>query len=180
LLSFSHHFRWRLSAAFVLLCAGALAGCSGDPAATPEPSSTGTDSGRDGPGPTTKAVPIEKGGPLVSLPECEPPPSAVPAEVTGLLLPDGAVVTQVEDVGELVSVRAYIEQTPIEVKQFYADAPGLELFEIEDEIYEAEVLFGGGEYRSYVKAQAQCQRGSLLLVYVGPGEGGGLPSVGGG
>jgi hypothetical protein len=117
---------------------------------------------------------------LVALPECDAPPQAVPADVSGLLLPDGAVVTAVEDVGELVSVRAYVEQTPIQVRQFYADEPGLELFEIEDEIYEAEVLFAGGEYRSYVKAQAQCQQGSLLLVYVGPGDSGSLPSVGGG
>ncbi len=115
----------------------------------------------------------------MALPECDAAPEGVEADVAGLLLPEGAVVTEVEDLGQLISVRAYIEQTPIQVKDFYAKQPGLELFEIEDEIYEAEVLFGGGKYRSYVKAQAQCQQGSLLLAFVGPGNSGELPSVGG-
>lgn len=42
--------------------------------------------------------------------------------------------------GSWVSVRACIEQTPVQVRPFYGEEPGLELFEIEDEIYEAEVL----------------------------------------
>lgn len=78
-----------------------------------------------------------------------------------------------------ISVRGYVEQTPIQVREFYQQAQGLELFEIEDEVYEAEALFAGPKFRSYVKAQAQCQQGSVLIVYVGPGEGA-LPSVGGG
>ena len=150
----------------------AVIGCSTD--ATPAPEASGSDTR------ATRAQPIDEGGPLVALPECDAPPQGVPADVSGLVLPDDAVVTSVEDVGDLVSVRAYVEQTPIQVRQFYAKEPGLELFEIEDEIYEAEVLFGGGEYRSYVKVQAQCQQGSLLLAYVGPGDSGSLPSVGGG
>jgi hypothetical protein len=100
------------------------------------------------------------------------------ADVEGLLLPDGAVVTDVQDQGQLVSVRAYIEQTPVQVRQFYGEEAGLELFEIEDEIYEAEVLYGDGDFRSYVKAQAQCQQGSLLIVFVGPGDTGELPDSG--
>ncbi len=62
----------------------------------------------------------------------------------------------------------------------YQEAKGLELFEIEDEVFEAEVLFAGQKFRSYVKAQAQCDTGSVLIVFVGPGETGDLPSVGGG
>lgn len=159
---------------------GALVSCSADSGTGPELAAISPTSGRAETGASSKPVPIDEGGPLVALPECDAPPPAVPADVSGLLLPDDAVVTAVEDVGELISVRAYVEQTPIQVKQFYAKEPGLELFEIEDEIYEAEVLFGGGQYRSYVKAQAQCQQGSLLLVYVGPGNSGDLPSIGGG
>jgi hypothetical protein len=116
----------------------------------------------------------------MDLPQCAAPPEGLAADVAGLVLPDGAVVTDVEDVGELVSVRAYVEQTPIQVRQFYAKEPGLELFQIEDETYEAEVLFGREDHRSFVRAQAQCQQGSLLTVFVGPGDGGGLPSVAGG
>ena len=148
-----------------------MVGCGGGEATTaPGPATGGTGTGA--------AQPAKDGGPLTDLPECEAPPEgAADDDVAGLVLPDGAVVTEVEDLGELVSVRAYVEQTPIQVRQFYADEPGLQLFEIEDEVYEAEVLFGGGEHRSYVKAQAQCQQGSLLTVYVGPAEGGGLPTV---
>jgi hypothetical protein len=56
---------------------------------------------------------------------------------------------------------------------------GLELFETEDEVYEAEALFAGPKFRSYVKAQAQCRQGSVLIIFVGPGDSGDLPSVGG-
>lgn len=97
----------------------------------------------------------------------------------GLVLPEGAVVTKVEDQGPLISVQGYVEQTPIQVRRFYQGVEGLELFEIEDEVYEAEALFAGPKFRSYVKAQAQCQQGSVLIVFVGPGDSGDLPSVGG-
>jgi len=151
------------------LAAGVAAGCGGG-------------GGEPTPGPSTPsgdARPVAKGGPLTDLPPCEAAPAGMPADVDGLVLPDGAVVTAVEDVGQLVSVRAYVEQTPIQVRQFYAREPGLELFEIEDEIYEAEVLFGGGEHRSFVRAQAQCQQGSVLEAYIGPADGDDLPPVGG-
>jgi hypothetical protein len=49
----------------------------------------------------------------------------------------------------------------------------------EDEIYEAEVLYVEGDFRSYVTAEAQCQQGSLLIVLVGPGDTGELPDIGG-
>ncbi len=183
--------RRRLAAA-VASCTvglGALIGCSAQPKTEPEPetepavSADSTGTGRDvstSTATTGAAQPIDEGGPLVALPACDAPPEGVEADVAGLVLPEGAVVTEVEDLGKLISVRAYIEQTPIQVRLFYTREPGLELFEIEDEIYEAEVLFGAGRFRSYVKVQAQCQQGSLLLAYVGPGDSGDLPSVGGG
>ncbi len=184
--------RRRLAAA-VASCTvglGALIGCSAQPTTQPESeseseaepavSADSTGDASTSTATTGAAQPIDEGGPLVALPECDAPPEGVEADVDGLVLPEGAVVTEVEDLGKLVSVRAYIEQTPVQVRLFYAKEPGLELFEIEDEIYEAEVLFGSGHYRSYVKVQAQCQQGSLLLAYVGPGDSGDLPSVGGG
>ena len=113
----------------------------------------------------------------MDLPPCQAPPEGMEPEVEGLVLPDGAVVTGVEDVGQLVSVRAYVEETPIQVRQFYAREPGLELFEIEDEVYEAEVLFGGDEHRTFVRAQAQCQQGSVIEAYVGPADSDDLPTM---
>lgn len=148
----------------------AAVGCGADATSGPNASTQ----------PPGTVPPIAKGGPLVDLPQCDAPPEGIEADVAGLVLPDGAVVTDVEDQGPLVSVRAYVEKTPIQVRQFYAHRPGLELFELEDETYESEVLFGGGSYRVYVKAQAQCAQGSLLLAYVGKGDSGALPSVAGG
>ena len=162
------HGRRALRTVVVALTACAVVGCGGD-----ETAATNTP-----PAPPENAQPTAKGGPLMDLPPCEAAPDGMEADVPGLVLPDGAVVTGVEDVGQLVSVRAYVEQTPIQVRQFYAKEPGLDLFEIEDEVYEAEVLFGGEEHRTFVRAQAQCQQGSVLEAYVGPADTDTLPSVG--
>lgn len=78
------------------------------------------------------------------------------------------MVTSVQEDGPLVTVEGYVELVPIEVRRYYQERPGLELFEIEDEIFEAEALYGEGEFRSYVKARAICKTGSDLLVVVGP------------
>jgi hypothetical protein len=126
----------------------------------------------------TSTQPPEKGGPLTDLPECTAPPDAVEAEAAGdLVLPEGTVVTGVDDLGELVSVRGYVALTPIQVRLFYAEAPGLQLYVVEDEVYEAEILFGSGDNRVFVKAQAQCRQGSVLSMFVGPEDGEGLPPV---
>ena len=154
--------------AAVLLAA--VVGCSGDTGAArggagavPEPSST---------------LAPAMGGPLTDLPACSAPPDAVDTEeAADLVLPEDTVVTGVEDLGELVSVRAYVALTPIEVRRFYAAAQGLQLYALEDELYEAEVLFGSGDNRVFVKAQAQCRQGSVLSIFVGPEDGEGLPSV---
>ena len=129
---------------------------------------------------TPKPVPQDEGGPLMALPDCAEPPEAVPADVPGLIVPDGTVITSVSEDGPLVSVEGYVEMTPIEVRMFYFERPGLELFEIEDEIFEAETLYGQGEFRTYAKARAVCNTGSELLVVVGPAGTAAQPEVGGG
>lgn len=179
---YANRRRWLLVvASWAVFATGTLLGCSSDSSADPPDTPVGASTDAEDAAPTTAArVPIDEGGPLLGLPACEPPPEGVDADVEGLVLPDGAVITDVQDQGQLINVRGYVEQTPIQVRQFYADEPGLELFELEDETYEAEVLFGGAKYNSYVKVQAQCQQGSSLLVFVGPGDSGDLPSLGGG
>ena len=149
----------------------------------------GCGGGGDGSGRETAAVPAvtstqppAKGGPLTDLPECTAPPEAaedaVVEDATGdLVLPEDTVVTGVEDLGELVNVQGYVALTPIQVRKSYAAAPGLELYALEDELYEAEVLFGSADNRVFVKAQAQCQQGSILSVFVGPEDGEGLPTI---
>lgn len=170
--------RWHLGCCVVFLLAAS--GCSNGSASSPvaghDPTVTSSAPNASS---QRATVPPEDGGPLVALPSCQPPPPGIHADVPGLVLPEGAVVTEVEDQGPLISVRAYVEQTPVQVRRFYQQAKGLELQEIEDEVYEAEALFSGAKFNSYVKAQAQCQQGSLLIAFVGPGESGDLPSVGG-
>ncbi|MDQ3627248.1 MAG: hypothetical protein M3419_00180 [Actinomycetota bacterium] len=172
----------RLLAATVI--AVSLAGCSddtgGDPAPPQSRQAEQGSAARDSPPPGSAQLPQDEGGPLIALPDCEEPPQPVEADVPGLIVPDGAVVTSVQEDGPLVSVEGYVEQTPIEVRIFYQERPGLELFEIEDEIFEAEALYGEGEFRSYAKAQATCKTGSTLLVVVGPAGSAGQPEVGGG
>ena len=170
----------RAAASVVLLAL--VAGCGGG-------SGGGSGAGSGGGGGETAGVPTvtstqppAKGGPLDDLPECSAPPAAADEgaleDATGdLVLPEGTVVTGVEDLGELVSVRGYVALTPIQVRKSYAAAAGLELYALEDEVYEAEVLYGAGDSRVFVKAQAQCRQGSLLSVFVGPEDGEGLPAV---
>jgi hypothetical protein len=159
-------------AAATVVLLGVIAGCgegdgteAEDTAAVPAPSST---------------LPAAKGGPLTDLPECSAPPGpAEGGETAEVVLPEGTVVTGVEDLGELLSVRGYVALTPIQVREFYEAAPGLEVYVAEDEVYEAEVLFGADDNRVYVKAQAQCRQSSVLSAFVGPEDGEGLPPMSG-
>ncbi|MBA2529579.1 MAG: hypothetical protein H0V19_06385 [Euzebyales bacterium] len=113
--------------------------------------------------------PAEDGGPLFGLPPCQDPPAAAAdAGVEGLDLPEGAIVTNVVRGDPLVTVTGYIPQTPVRVRQFYQRRDDLDILEIEDEIFEAETLFGNGTHRNYVKAQAVCRQGSNFLAVVAP------------
>ncbi len=56
------------------------------------------------------------------------------------------------------------------------DASRLQNLTLEDEVFEAEVLFASGPRRVYVRALAVCDRGSQLLAVVAPNpEARGLP-----
>ena len=120
---------------------------------------------------------VEDGGPLHAMGPCGPPPTAVPGRVAGLLLPDRAVVTAVERRSPLVTVRGYVELTPVQVRMYYQSIRDqLEVSELEDEVLEAETLFRRGPHRSWVKAQAVCATGSELTAVVGPASGSGVPT----
>ena len=167
----------RLSAS-AALCAILLQGCSGgsETSSSGAPADSGSTSSSPADGPD---LPAESGGPLTQLEACSPLPEGVDDEVEGLVLPPAAVLTKVEQQGGLIRVDAYVEKTPVEVRMFYGESEGLEILEIEDEVVEAEVLFGSGDFRSYVKALAVCERGSTVIAFVGPGDSGELPSLGG-
>lgn len=162
------------AAAAVLVLAGCTGGDSDDEpgAASASPSSQPTSGGK-------RALPQDDGGPLEGLPGCEEPPAGEPVDVEGLSLPDEAVVTSVSEQGPLTTVQGYVAQTPITVRRFYEGRDDIQVLEIEDEVLEAEVLYAGGEFRTYVKAQAACAEGSTLLAVVGPAGDAVLPSFGG-
>lgn len=62
------------------------------------------------------------------------------------------------------------------VRRYYADASRLQILTLEDEVFEAEVLFASVPRRAYVRALAVCDRGSQLLAVVAPNpEARGLP-----
>lgn len=148
------------SACAVLLCAGAvlLPGC-GDAAA-----------------PGAAAAPTELGSvdpvllqPLDNLPPCaSPPPAAEPQDVEGLLLPPGAVVTRYTKADPLTTVEGWVPLTPIQLRVYYQRLDGIDVLKAEDEVWESETLVTDGVHRLFVKAQAMCSSGSLLVAVVAP------------
>ena len=104
-----------------------------------------------------------------ALPDCGPtPPAADDTDAPGLYLPDEAIVTQVKDNGPLTQVTGYVALTPIEMRVHYQERTDLDVIQVEDEGYEAEVLVSDGEHRLFVKAQALCSRGSNFVAVIAP------------
>ena len=148
------------------------------------PDTVSEPSGRDGTRtPRGPNSPSDDGSPLTALPPCEPPPTAAASatDVPGLVLPAGVIITETSAAtAQLVQVRGYIATTPIRVRQFYEREPDLTIFEIEDEIFESEVLVERGAHRTYMKANAVCSDGSSILAMVGPAGTGAVPTPSGG
>lgn len=116
------------------------------------------------------AAPVEQGdptGPLEALPACAQPPEPTTDEVRGLLLPEGAVVTSVQEQGPVTNVTGYVRMTPVAFEKYYADGD-LNVLISENEIYEAELLVSDGEFRNFFKATATCRDGADVLVVVAP------------
>lgn len=157
-----------------VLMSSALASCSAPDAGTT------AETTRSQATPTQQGPPRD-GSPLTALPPCGTPPAALAAvkDVPGLVLPAGAVLTAPVRVdAQLTTVEGYIATTPIRVRQFYQDEPNLTILNIEDEIFESEVLVGRGEFRTYAKATAVCAEGSTLYAVVGPAGDTALPTLG--
>lgn len=111
-------------------------------------------------------------GPLTGLPPCnEPPePMAEQPDIEGLVLPDGAQITQVAETPPLVNVTAYVERTPVQIRLELEADPDLEMLVSEDEVLEAELLVTDGTHRTFVKARAVCDRASIVVGVVAPEE----------
>jgi len=124
---------------------------------------------------------FDDGSPLTTLKACGATPRGVAADVPGLELPEGAVLTTVKPGSPLTQASGYVPTTPIKVKRFYTQDARLTVYNSEDEVYESEVLVGDGSRRTYVKAQAVCQTGSTLVVFIGKdGSDGAVPTPQGG
>ena len=118
-------------------------------------------------------------GPLTGLPPCgEPPePLAEQPAIDGLVLPEGAQITQVTETPPLTNVTAYVERTPVQIRLELEADPDLEILVSEDEVLEAELLVTDGSHRTFVKARAICDRASVVVGVVAPEEAGDVVPV---
>lgn len=111
--------------------------------------------------------------PLLALGPCPSPPAAADVEhPTGLVLPDNAIVTSVDVSGDLTTVQGWIDWTPVQLRVHYQHREQrLTVLESEDEVFEAEILADTADgHRMFVKSQAACEQGSVLIAVVAPEE----------
>ena len=107
--------------------------------------------------------------PLEHLPACAtPPPAAKTDPIEGLVLPEGAVITRVTDADPLTTIEGYAPLTPIQLRVYYQRLEDVDVLKAEDEVWESESLITDGTHRLFVKAQAICSEGSLLVAVVAP------------
>jgi hypothetical protein len=101
--------------------------------------------------------------------ECETLPDPIefdaPEEV---IIPEGMVVTGYSEVGPLVQLTGFIDATPVDLRDVYAE--DAQLVYIEDEGFEAEILIDAGEYRTFLKASIRCRTGSVMAVIGAPND----------
>lgn len=96
--------------------------------------------------------------------ECPPLPSPGPTPPPDMVLPEGAVITAVGEVGPLVSADGFVDATPVDIRDAFAERDDVELVHLEDEGFEAEVLVDRDGSRTYLKATVRCRTGSILLA----------------
>jgi hypothetical protein len=107
--------------------------------------------------------------PLTALGPCKDEPEAQPQrDISGLVLPDDAIVTAVADADPLTNVQGYIPQTPVQIRVFYQQHPDLQVISVEDEGFESEVLIEVDGFRTFIKSQAVCELGSVFVAIVSP------------
>jgi hypothetical protein len=124
-------------------------------------------------------------GLLSNLPSCDRVSlgerAGASADVTGLVLPEGATVTSVVEQNGLTTVEATVRMTPLDVRAFYQNDAAVDVLRAEDEVFESEVLVRAEQRRMYLRATALCADGTALTAVVGPdSEDAGLPEIEGG
>ena len=118
-------------------------------------------------------------GSLTDLPPCGPPPQPAKVDpVEGLVIPNGATITQVTPVEPSVSVLGYVPLTPSQTRRSYTALTDVRILSEEDETYDAEVLLTTGSHRIFVKVVAVCDQGSQFSAIVATeAEAQGVPAV---
>lgn len=147
---------------WLLACGAAISvGCSGG-----APGVAGTDDPVTAPSGVDPAIlePLQAYGPC----EDEPVGGSDGTAVEGLHLPDDAVITSTAATGAATSVQGYVPWTPVQLRVWFQQQADLEILEIEDEVFESEALVSDGTHRMFVKAQAVCELGSMLVARVAP------------
>lgn len=139
----------------VVAVALALAGCTdAGPGAAPAPSAA----------PPTFAL---------NLPPCGKPPSPDPdPPPPGAVVPPGTVITATREQPPLLQLNGYVASTPRAIRTWIEAQPDLEVVSSEDEGYESELLVSDGTWRTFVKARAICDEGSLLAEVIAPEDSG--------
>ena len=115
------------------------------------------------------------GDPFAGFPPCEPPDveeavASSAADIPGLVLPEDAVVTSTTRTGPITDVSAYVPLTPLDVRAFYEGEvhDDVEILQLEDEVFETEVLLADGSLRSYLIARTACREGSAITGFIAP------------
>jgi hypothetical protein len=83
-------------------------------------------------------------------------------EVEGLVLPEGAYLTEVVRQGPLVQVRGWVERTPLQLRVEYEERTDVEVLTLEDEVVEVETLVTDGAHRTFLRGTALCATASAL------------------
>lgn len=111
------------------------------------------------------------------FPACPPLPTAIPfAPVEGMVVPDGTVVIDVVVTGPITAATGFVDLTPLQVRDLFADREDVEVVHLEDEGFEAEVLVDRAGIRTFVKASIRCRTGSVVAAVVADGaDAGALP-----
>lgn len=158
-----------LAALAALMALTGLAACepSGSPAPGPASALASADASASGDAAAPLPVASELLEPLQGYPPCTPPSVApVPAEVRGLVLPEGALVTEVSEDGPITQVTGYVASTPVQARVGYQEDDSITVLQVEDEGFEAEALVESEGRRMFVKIQAVCDEGSVFVALV--------------
>lgn len=105
---------------------------------------------------------------FAALPPCQALPEAVDETAADIALLPEAVVTAVDKLGPLVSVRGFIGMTPVAVHEAYdsRDDDALEVIISENEVFEVEILAARGDHRTFLRGRAVCSEGTEFQAVV--------------